>query len=327
MQHEIRAAQDLLGSDGRISEEGWARNPYWRYERSSIRAGWHRIKEWDYYSVLSHGGRFGITITMSDLGYAGLFALCFLDFQTGQFAQVDSLKAFPMGRTGFSPDSDTGKVSFTDSRLRLEFEYLQGRRILRFSAPDLTDSKGNIGLDGLVELAQPGDLESMNIATSWAENRRAFYYNRKINCMPASGGFSLGGKSYVLSLARTSAPWTGGVAGGLTATAGIGVPPPVISMACLSDGTSATVSRIEARHPRMRCSTRGKLHKLTDVFFHIDKSDYMKPWRFSSADGRFRDGLHALGGSLRRYRYEGNPFGTASDVRRIFRYGSARRRH
>jgi hypothetical protein len=31
----------------------------------------------------------------------------------------------------------------------------------------------------------------------------------------------------------------------------------------------------------------GKAHKLDDVTFHIPKGDYMKPWKFSSSDGRF----------------------------------------
>ena len=32
---------------------------------------------------------------------------------------------------------------------------------------------------------------------------------------------------------------------------------------------------------------KGKAHKLDEVTFHIDTSDYMKPWKFTSNDGRF----------------------------------------
>ena len=31
----------------------------------------------------------------------------------------------------------------------------------------------------------------------------------------------------------------------------------------------------------------GKGHKLDDVEFHIPEGDYMKPWTFTSSDGRF----------------------------------------
>lgn len=287
MQHEICSSLELLRTDGRITEEGWARWPYWRYDRSKIRAGWHRIKEWDYYAVLSRDGRFGITLTMSDLGYAGLFALCFLDFDRGYFRQVDSLKPLTMGRTGFSPDSDTGRVSFEDGKLRLDFEYLQGKRYLRFCAPGLVDADGNTGLEGQLELEQPAGLESMNIATSWAENRQAFYYNRKINCMPASGGFSLGSKDYHFDSKKDFGTldwgrgrwtyrnrWYWGSASGYVD----GIPFGWNIGYGFSDRSPASENMV---------FYRGKAHKLEEVHFHIDTADYMKPWRFTSSDGRF----------------------------------------
>ena len=59
MQNEITSQQDLMDGQGRIIEEGWARRPYWNYDRNKIAAGWHRIKERDYYSVLSHDKKYG----------------------------------------------------------------------------------------------------------------------------------------------------------------------------------------------------------------------------------------------------------------------------
>ncbi len=287
MQHEVTYPIDLLGPDGRIKEEGWARRPLWRYDRSMVRAGWHRIKEWDYYSILSHGGRFGITLTMSDLGYAGLFALCFLDFTRGHYRQAEALRAFPRGRTGLSPDSDEGTVSFMHSRLSLKFECHPGRRVLTFSAPGIVDAEGNRGLEGSVELAQPPDLESMNIATSWAENRRAFYYNRKINCMPARGGFRIGSRDYAFDESEDFGAldwgrgnwtyrnrWYWGSASGRVE----GVPFGWNIGYGFSDRTPASENML---------FHGGRAHKLDEVRFHIDTSDYMRPWRFTSSDGRF----------------------------------------
>ncbi|HAE20872.1 MAG TPA: DUF2804 domain-containing protein, partial [Spirochaetaceae bacterium] len=202
MQTEITAALELLDSKGCLRTEGWARRPYWRYERGAIRASALRIKEWDYYSILSHEGRYGITLTASDLGYAGLYALCFLDFDRGYSHQADTLRVLPLGRAGFGPDSDQGRLRYADKALSLDFEYKPGLRILSFSAPDMRAANGKLGLEGRIALEQPPALESMNIATSWAENRRAFYYNRKINCMPASGSFSIGGDIYTFSPAK-----------------------------------------------------------------------------------------------------------------------------
>lgn len=50
---EIKKQIPLLKSDGTLTEEGWARSPLWTYNRESIAASALRIKEWDYYSILS----------------------------------------------------------------------------------------------------------------------------------------------------------------------------------------------------------------------------------------------------------------------------------
>ncbi len=287
MNVEITEPRELLDSDGRITKEGWARRPFWRYDRSRIKAPWWRIKEWDYYSILSRDGKYGITLTLSDLGYAGLCAVCFLDFEGPHVHQVDTLSVLPMGRTGLGPDSDAGHTAFADPKLALDFEYQPGRRVLTFAAPGIRNRQGDEGLTGSVTLTQPADLESMNIATSWAENRRAFYYNRKINCMPASGWFTIGDRRYEFDPARDFGAldwgrgrWTyrnrwywGSASGRLDGRSfgwniGYG----------FSDRTPASENAL---------ILDGKVHKLDRVEFHIDTSDYLKPWRFSSSDGRF----------------------------------------
>jgi hypothetical protein len=39
---------------------------------------------------------------------------------------------------------------------------------------------------------------------------------------------------------------------------------------------------------------KGKAHKLEDVTFHINTSDYMAPWKFTSSDGRFEMVLNPI---------------------------------
>ena len=66
MQREISREMELLQEDGRITQEGYARRPVWRYRRGA-----------------------GVTITFSDLGYAGLMALCFVDVKHGLLLQPE----------------------------------------------------------------------------------------------------------------------------------------------------------------------------------------------------------------------------------------------
>lgn len=286
MQNEITQAQDLLNVQGHIGQEGWARQPLWRYKRDTIHAPKWRIKEWDYFSVLSSDGKFGLTLTMSDLGFAGLFAICFLDFERGFFHQVDSLVLFPMGKTGFPQGSDDGEIRFTDAKLSLHFKYHQGERVLTFAAPGLKNALGDCGINGCVTLSQAEHLESMNIASSWANKRTAFYYNRKINCMPAFGGFRIGAREYAFTpeldfgaLDWGRGNWTyknrwyWGSASGYVQGHAIGWN---IGYG-FSDRSQASENVL---------FVDGVVHKLADITFHIDTADYMKPWRFSSSDQR-----------------------------------------
>lgn len=70
--HEVTTTQPLLGPDGILQEPGWSRRPLQLYSRADIKKRPTRIKEWDYYSVLSPSGDFGVCFTLSDDGYIGL---------------------------------------------------------------------------------------------------------------------------------------------------------------------------------------------------------------------------------------------------------------
>lgn len=287
MQTEITTPLALLDAQGHLNHAGWARQPLWRYDRAAVQAPKWRIKEWDYFSVLSPDQKFGLTLTMSDLGFAGMFAICFLDFERGFFHQVDTLSILPMGKTGFPAGSDEGCIRFGDRKLQLEFRYQQGHRTLTFSAPGLMNAQGDKGIHGTITLEQDPALQSMNIATSWAQNRRAFYYNRKVNCMPAQGGFTIGQRAYhfapeqdfgALDWGRGNWTyknrWYWGSASGhaqghaLGWNIGYG----------FSDRSPASENML---------LVDGVAHKLADVTFHFDTNDYTRPWRFSSSDRRF----------------------------------------
>jgi hypothetical protein len=171
--------------------------------------------------------------------------------------------------------------------LNLRLRYESGQRRLTFAAPTLRNALGQHGLEGEIVLAQPASLESINIATSWAENRRAFYYNRKINCMPAQGGFRIGSDTYTLNPDRDFGAldwgrgnWTyknrwfwGSASGYLDGHAlgwniGYG----------FSDRNPASENTL---------FWDGVAHKLAEVSFHYNPRNYLEPWRFSSSDGRF----------------------------------------
>lgn len=286
-QHRITEPCDLLSDKGHLINPGYAVHPFWRYNRKRIKAGWHRIKEWDYYAVIAPERGYGITFTIADLGYIGMAAVCWLDFQKKTSCQVDTLSFLPRGGIGLPATSELGLSSFSDKKLTLSFDVSRNVRLLSFETDEFVDDKGEKGLKGKILLSQDPEMDSMVIATSWEENRKAFYYNRKINCMPAEGRVIIGGTKYDFTPGTSFGAldwgrgnwtyknrWYWGSASGLLDgepfgwNLGYG----------FSDRSVATENMVFYKN---------KAHKLDQVTFHMNTDDYMQPWKITSNDGRF----------------------------------------
>ena len=285
MQHEVKEKQDLLDSNGIITEPGWARSPLWIYDRSAVRASWIRIKEWDYYYVLSHDKKIGLSVTVSDLGYIGLMAICFLDFETGFSVQDDSLVLLPKGKIGLPPNSGDSIVEFKNSKLSISITTAGNTRRLQLAAESMVLPDGT-GLNADVTLRRAEEDESINIATVWKERPTAFYLNEKIACMGASGTITAGNKTYTLdpSTDLGGLDWGRGRwtyrnrwYWGSTSAIVDGVPFGFNLGYGFSDRAPASENVIFHGH---------RIHKLEEVEFIIDTDDYMKPWKVTSSDGR-----------------------------------------
>lgn len=286
-QHQVTAPCELLDENGLLVNPGYATRPLWRYDRQKIKAGWHRIKEWDYYCIVSPEAGCGITFTLADLGYIGLAAVCWLDLKTPAFRQLDTLSLLPRGRMGLPAASNAGTTRFQDRKISLEYAVEGKYRTIRIDAPGFIGPAGGKGLAGELALYQDPDADSMAIATSWAENPRAFYYNHKINCLPATGSVTLGDRTVAFAPGSSFGTldwgrghwtyknrWYWGSASGLLEGEPFGW-----NIGCgFSDRSPASENML---------FYRGRAHKLDAVTFHLDTADYMAPWKFTSSDHRF----------------------------------------
>ncbi|MBN1330081.1 MAG: DUF2804 domain-containing protein [Candidatus Heimdallarchaeota archaeon] len=286
-QNEITKRIPLLKDDGTITEEGWAKDLLWGYDRTKIKASWLRIKEWDYYYVLDHKREHCVTCTMSDLGFAGLIAIAMLDLKEQKSVQFDTIALLTRGKMGFPAHSGDGIIEFKDKKLYMKYETKLPERRLTIDAPKFIWDDKTKGLRAELTLHQDPKQESMVIATSWKEKRTAFYYNQKINCMKAQGTVKIGDKifefnpdSAMAGLDWGRGRWThknrwywGSSSGYLEGkpfgwNIGYG----------FSDRSSASENMI---------FYDGKAHKLDEVEFHINTKNYLEPWKFTSSDGRF----------------------------------------
>jgi len=281
--HEITKVQPLLKEDGSLREPGWSKQLYQVYDRKAIKAPKFRIKEWDYYLVISEKNNFGVAFTISDDGYIGLQSASLLDFSKPWEHTETILNAFPMGKFKLPPTSEKGNTVYHDKRLDMEFQVSEGKRRIICNFKNFCDSK-DFSCD--ITLEQP-DMDTMVIATPWKEKKTAFYYNQKINCMRASGKATFAGKDYIFdpltdfgTLDWGRGVWTydntwywgsgnmdiDGHSFGFNIGYGFG------------DTTAASENML---------FYDGKCHKLDDVTFNIPKSGYMDKWTFTSSDGRF----------------------------------------
>jgi hypothetical protein len=96
--HEVTKVQPLLKEDGSLREPGWSKQLYQVYDRNAIKAPKFRIKEWDYYLIISEKNNFGVAMTISDDGYIGLQSVSLLDFSKPWEHTETILNAFPMGK-------------------------------------------------------------------------------------------------------------------------------------------------------------------------------------------------------------------------------------
>lgn len=289
--HEIVTEQPLLGEDGSLLECGWSKKQLQRYDRKAVKAPKFRIKEWDYYLVMGQG--FGVAMTLSDDGYIGLQSVSLLNFKENWEHTETILNVFPMGKFHLPQNAGEGETSYADKRLQMKFavkKEADGSMVRT-----LTCQFANFCKDKPfrceITLKQP-PADNMVIAIPWKENRKAFYYNQKTNCMRASGYAEYDGKRYEFCPETDfgTLDWGRGVwtydntwywgngncdVDGHTFGFNIGYG--------FGDNSAASENVV---------FFDGKAHKLDDVTFGIPldedgREEYMKPWKFTSSDGRF----------------------------------------
>lgn len=218
-QHEITSPIPLLDDAGNLTQPGWARKLYPIYDRSKVKGGALRLKEWDYYLVTN--GRFGLALTVADNGYMGLDSISLLDFEENWEVTKSPMRVMPRGKTALPTTSKGGVTASGGKDYALLFVTESGKRTL---TAHMDNFKDGLTLDAHIKLTGEPE-ESMVICTPF-EQKGHFYYNQKINCLRAEGVVKLGEKEYRFPRTIPSPCWTGGGACGPITTPGIGARPP-----------------------------------------------------------------------------------------------------
>lgn len=286
MQKELTNAGPLLNERGELCEAGYARRLIKAYDRRAIKTAAHRIKEWDYYLIMN--GRWGVALTIDDNSYMGLLGFSLLDFSRPWEHTCNIIYPFPGGKTGFPASSAEGDVAVKRKNADFCFKVLpDGTRKLTAWVQNFMNKKPIAAEFTLTE--EPED--SMVIVTPFAEDKKAFYYNQKINCMKAAGRVEFDGQVIEFDPEESYATldwgrgvwtykntWYWGSGNGTVEGRPFG-----FNIGYGFGDTSAA-----SENMLFYDGTAHKLEQLTFLIPQKDgKDDFMSPWKFTSSDGRF----------------------------------------
>jgi len=284
-QIELTEPGKLLDIHGRLAHIGWSRQPM--LECNLENADFYvlkplqklRVKRWDYYAVFTPQRFFSATI--ADIGYAANVFVYTLDFASGEIHEEGIIT--PLGKGSRLPrGSESGQTSFENDQARLRFKVQSGTRTLSVDWPGFHNGRG---IKADLTLDVPPQHESMTITIPIGRQR--FYYNRKINCLPASGTIDYGKVHETLSPKEClgSLDWGRGVWDYKSfwnwASAS----------AYLPDGRTLGLN-FGRGFGDLSLATEnciildGRLQKLDEVRFDYTPGDKMKPWHFKDNQGR-----------------------------------------
>lgn len=284
-QKEIIDSGVLLDEQGKLTRIGWARHQNLDCNLENVNfyqlkfLQKFRVKRWDYYAIFTPTRFFSATI--ADLGYAGNIFVYTIDFSTGELHEEGIV--VPLGKDIILPRNSTeGDSRYANKDLVLDFKVRGRKRNLSVSWPGFHDG---LGIEAEISLLEPEHYQSMNIVIPIGSKR--FYYNRKINCLPASGFIRYGGEEEQLSpdTSLGSLDWGRGVweyssfwkwasaSGFLTDGRTIGLN--------MGGGFGDTSQASENAF-----FLDGILHKLDQITIEYSPEDYLAPWHFSDNEGR-----------------------------------------
>ena len=272
---ELTQPVDLCLPNGRLNPMavGWSRQPL-----QNCRLYGHplRKKRWNYWCITSPTHLF--SVTLSNVDYAGLPFVYFLDFETGEF--IEKTIITPLGKDIVLGDKVSDDASYVGKGCRISMRSGIGgvRRQV-----EITDFGGK-KLQAEFQIAEPENHESLNVVVPWSE--KLFQFTAKNNTLPTEGkvvldenqiGFDLQNSFATLDFGRGVWPYQGfwnwaSFSTRLSDERTLGVN----FGAGWTDNTGSTENAL--------CMD-GRLIKLSeDVIFTYSTQNFKAPWKIQTAE-------------------------------------------
>ena len=286
-QKEYTESTPMFAKDGTLIAAGWARRNVFEYDRDLVKAK-KRRKEWDFYQVSN--GRLMCQISFANIQLGGYISAKLIDLVAGK--TIAAPTSFFLGggeKYILPPKGDVpNNVKMTIGKAEFEFDTRETSRTLYFRMPTI---------DGMCDTQfdmdiMPG-LENITTVLPFDGLPDRYFMTTKQNCMPCSGYYKLGEKTWEWSKEDTfcTLDW------GRVCTP--------YSMVWYWGNMSTYVEDAEGnkrlfgfeitwgigneKNATETCLFYdGKAHKIGAVdCVEFPKGRYMEPWHIVSEDGRF----------------------------------------
>ena len=280
-QKEIISAVPALDEEGSPCNFGWARFPGILYDPALITASRRMIFESDRYIFFSPTHL--IILEILDHGYLGYAGISIVSLNDKNRFTQNWIIPFPLGCFELPKNSDEGQIRIQHKKYFFNFATMDGGvRIIKIDIPRFSHHKSLRG--ELVLTSVPG-AESMVTNMHWREKKHAFRCCRR-SWYIAEGVMLYGTQELIFSSGNSWGiyEWNRGVrpqgdvrfwATGCGISGG--------KQAGISVGYDSADSALGTENAFF---LDGRIHKLDQVTFQVNPSNWLLPWRFTSNDGR-----------------------------------------
>lgn len=272
IERELYEPINLCDGKGLLNRDciGWARKPIFN---CNLSGRWLRKKKWNYWCITGDECLFSATI--SNLDYAGMVFIYFIDFKTKKY--IEKTVAAPFGKGCVMPDNVNETVLFKNSSMPVSMLHEQNGTHIIADCKDF----GGLPLRADILVSTPEGHETLNVVIPW--NEKTFQFTSKQEGLPTSGTLCVGDFNYSFQPDKTFScldfgrgvwphkiSWNWANASGMSGDKRVGLN----LGAKWTDNTGMTENAIVVD---------GKLTKISEnVSFKYDVKNIMQPWIIKS---------------------------------------------
>jgi hypothetical protein len=310
-QVEYTSPTPILDRDGMLATAGWSRRGVFEFDKSLLTVPKTRLRQWDFFTVMTPDH--ALNITLAHIGFAGFCSVDILDMKSGATVAGAVFHLAPDGNVVHRATSEDTAYCLQDGKPVMILSKEGAVRTAWFDVPSTPFSPR---VRGRVAMQQPDSLDYLALVLPFPGDQRRFFYENKIPGLTADGVVEADGKEYrfrageayaVMDWGRGVWPqnvfWRWGAANSENLSFNLGNG--------FGDTSKATENIVVVN---------GKTYKLGELDWFLDRSDYKKPWRFVSSDGKSELTLEPLQEQV----VDANALVVKAELHKVYGYYSGR---